>query len=175
MTTTSSIPVTIGTTVIQFPATGQSPIWSEAIIQFVQAVELQLQLTQNPFDISSTVQILTSNTNNNINLNGNGANLSFPTGSVRSFVFNYGIYRLTTTESVIDTGIVNGIYSIDTATWFIQHEFDGDVQTDGTPYHTFDINGSNELVLTTVALSSGVYNNINSTISYSVQTQLVMN
>lgn len=170
--TTSTIPVVIGNTTIQFPNTGASPIWSEAIIEFVQAVELQLQSLASPFDIAPTVQVLTSNANSNINLTGNGSNLSFPSGSVRSYVFTYAIYRVSSTDSVVQTGTVSGVYNTDTSVWEIQHEFAGDVQTNGESYVTFDMNGNDELLLTTI-LIPGVYDTANSKISYSAKTELV--
>lgn len=171
--TTSTIPITVGGVVIQFPNTGSSPIWSEAVIQFAQAVAIQLQTIASPFDIAPTVQILTSNANVGINLNGNGANLSFPSGSVRSFTFTYAVYRKTSTPTVnIQKGTVNGIYNTIGAAWSIEHDFEGDAPN-GVPYCTFDINSSDELILTTTALSPGVYDSVNSTISYSATTELV--
>lgn len=170
--TTSTIPVVIGNTVIQIPNTGASAIWSEAIIQFVQAVEVQLQAIASPFDIPPTVQVLTSNTNAAINLTGTGANLTFPSGSVRSFVFTYSIYRLSSTDSVTETGTVIGVYNTDDASWSMQHEYIGDVQTSGASYVTFSMSGSDELLLTTVAIP-GVYDSTDSKISYSAQTELV--
>lgn len=172
MATTSTIPITIGTTLIQFPATGSSPVWSEAIIQFAQAVAIQLQSQGSPFDIPATVQTLSNNANASINLNGNGSDLSFPSSSVRSFTFTYAIYRFTTAQSIVDTGIVSGVYNSTNLQWELQHEFSGDVNTDGTPWNTFDINSSDELLLTTVALPSGTYN-ASSTISYYATTNLV--
>lgn len=172
MATTSTIPITIGTTLIQFPNTGNSPIWSEAIIQFAQAVSIQLQSQGSPFDIAATVQTLSSNGNASINLNGNGSDLSFPASSVRSFTFSYAIYRFTTTESIVDVGTVTGVYNTTNLQWELQHEFSGDVQSDGTPWNTFDINSSDQLLLTTVALPTGTYN-ATSTISYSASTELV--
>ena len=83
MSQTSTIPITIGGTVIQFPNTGASPAWSPAIIQFAEAVAVQLQVISSPFDVAPTVQILTSNANTDITLNGNGSSLSFPHTSVR--------------------------------------------------------------------------------------------
>lgn len=170
--TTSTIPITIGTTLIEFPNSGASPLWSEAIIQFAQAVATQLQSQNSPFDIAATVQTLTSNSNIAINLTGNGSNLSFPSSSVRAFTFNYAIYRFTSTSSIVDTGVVTGVYNTTTLGWELQHEFSGDVQSDGTAWNTFDINSSDQLLLTTIALPSGTYN-ATSTISYSASTELV--
>ena len=170
--TTSTIPITIGTTLIQMPNSGASPIWSQAIIQFVQAVELALQSSSSPFNISPSVMTLASNTNTDIPLTGTGAPISFPNGSVRGFVFFYDIYRYTSSTSTVQQGQVSGIFNSSTSTWELQHEFSGDVQANGQPYSTFDMNSSDQLLLTTVPLSSGTYNAA-STISYYATTNLV--
>ncbi len=170
--TTSTIPVTIGDTVIQFPNTGSSPIWSEAIIEFVQAVETQLQILSNPFDSPALVQPLTQNINTNLTLTASGSALGFPSASVRSFTFTYAIYRVSDSASDASTGVVTGIYNSDAAIWGLSHEYAGDVQTSGAPWVTFDMNGSDEITLTTV-LIPGIYDSVNSTISCSAKTELV--
>lgn len=168
---TSTIPITIGTTLIQFPNTGASPIWSEAVIQFAQAVELAIASASSPFDIAPTVQILTSNVNTNLPLNGNGADLTFPTSFVRSFNFNYSIYRVSDSVNIVDEGTVIGIFNSTSSRWSINHSFQGNVQSNGIPWNTFNIVGNN-LVLSTRGIP-GVYDTINSTISYSATTELV--
>lgn len=169
---TSTIPITIGTTTVQFPNTGASPLWSEAVIQFAELVAIQLQAQASPFDIAPTVMTLTNNINTNVVLTGNGANLSFPSGQVRSFEFSYGIYRKSSTNSYIETGKVSGVFNSTTNSWSIQHDYMGDVQASGASWLDFDMNGNDELVLTTV-LIPGVYNGVDSKISYSAKTELV--
>lgn len=169
--TTSTIPITIGTTLIEFPNTGASPIWSEAVIQFALAVELALQAQGSPFDIAPVVMTLPSNGNVDINLTGTGSNLSFPNGSVRSFDFTYAIYRFSDIASVTQTGHVLGVFNTIATTWSIQHEYAGDVQSTGESWVTFDMNGNDELLLTTISIP-GIYD-ITSTISYSARTELV--
>ena len=154
--TTSTIPITIGTTVIQFPNTGASPLWSEAIIQFAELVAIQLQANASPFYVSATVQTLRYNANADINLTGNGSNLAFPSGSVRSYVFTYAVYRKSDSTSAVETGTVIGVFNTATVAWSIEHEFIGNVQSNGQSYVTFDMNSSNELLLSTVAIG-GVY------------------
>lgn len=171
--TTSTIPITVGGVVIQFPNTGSSPIWSEAVIQFAQAVAIQLQVNSSPFNIGSTVQVITSNANTDLPLNGSGSNLSFPNVSVRSFTFTYAIYRVTSTPITnIQAGTVIGIYNTSSAAWFLEHSFEGDT-INGIPYCNFSINSSDEILLTTTAITPGVYDGVNSTISYSATTELV--
>ena len=169
---TSTIPIQIGTTIVQFPNSGASPLWSEAVIQFAQLVAIQLQTQASPFDIAPTVMTLTNNINTDIPLTGNGSNLSFPSGQVRSFSFNYGVYRVSSTNSYTEEGSVTGVFNSDTSSWSIQHDYMGDVQSSGASWLDFDMNGNDELVLTT-ALIPGVYDGLNSKISYSARTELV--
>lgn len=174
--TTSTVPITIGGTLIEFPNTGASPNWAPAIIQFAQAVGVQLATVVSPFDVAATVQTLTSNTNVGITLNGNGSDLTFPSGSVRSFTFTYAIYRVSTgagAMSITDTGTVTGVYNTTTVGWSINHTFSGDVQPSGLPWNTFSVDSSDRLTLTTVALPTGTYDFTHSTISYSATTELV--
>jgi hypothetical protein len=120
--------------------------------------------------------ILLNNENIDLPLNGNGSDLTFPSGAVRSFVFNYSIYRQTVLSgamTVIDVGVVTGVFNTNTAEWTIEHSFSGDVRTNGKQWHTFDVDSSDRLVLTTVALTGQQYNNDDSTISYSAFTELV--
>lgn len=173
MSATSTIPITIGGQVIQMPNTGASPIWSQAIIQLFQAISVQLEISSSPFDIAPTVQVLTNNVNTNLNLLANNSNLTFPNTSVRSFTFTYAVYRVTDTPtSNIQGGVVTGIYNTSTAAWSLQHSFEGDAPN-GVPYCTFDINPSDELLLNTTSLSPGIYDAINSAISFSAKTELV--
>jgi hypothetical protein len=168
--TTSTIPITIGTTVIQFPNTGSSPAWSPAVIQFAEAVSLALQASGSPFNVAPTVQTLSNNLNASINLTGSGSNLSFPSGSVASFTFTYSVYRVSSSTSKTQEGVVTGVFNTVTSTWSLRHVFGGDVQSDGTPFCTFEINGSDELLLST-AIIAGTYTT--GRISYSAVTELV--
>lgn len=171
--TTSTIPILINGTIIQFPNTGSSPVWSEAVIAFAQAVEVALQVSNSPYDIPASVQALTSDVNVNINLTGTGSNLSFASGVVASYVFTYSTYRVNAAGSQVQTGAVIGVYDNFNAVWKIQHEFEGDIQPNGQSYVTFDMNGNDELLLTTVAIGSSGYDPVLSKISYSARTELV--
>jgi hypothetical protein len=174
--TTSTIPITIGDTIIQFPASGSSPNWSPAIIQFAELVSIQLQSISSPFDVAPTVQVLTSNINAGIPLTGNGANLSFPHGSVRSFNFTYAVYQVSSgagAASIAITGTVIGVYNTTTTAWSIQNDYSGNVQANGEPWVSFDMNSMDELLLITVGIPGAVYDTVHSTISYSAKTELV--
>lgn len=156
----------IGTRVIEFPDSGSSPLWSEAVIDFAQSVESQLALTASAFDVPPRVQILTSDSNSGLNI----TDCIFPSGSVRSFSVFYAIYRTNGVTSLIQQGEIRGIYDTLEAAWYLNDEFNGDRQADGLPYQSFQMSGD-QLQLNTTLLG-GAYDTANSRISYSAKTQL---
>jgi len=164
-----SVNITIGTELIKFPTTGDDSLWSPAVIDFAQAVALQLASISSAFDVSPRVQTLSSDGNVNLPIN----DVVFPSGSVRSFGFSYAIYRTNTVTNLAENGIVNGVFNSATSTWILQHEFSGDRQTSGIPYHTFSMSGD-QLTISTVAIG-GAYDSVNSKLSYAAKTILVSN
>ncbi len=164
-----SINITIGNQVIKFPSDGDDALWSPAIIDFAQAVADQLSGISSEFDISPRVQILASDSNTNLNVE----DVIFPSGSVRSFVLTYSIYRTNGVITLAEDGILSGVYNTVTSTWGLQHEFNGDRQPSGDSYHTFSMSGD-QVTISTVSIG-GVYDNINSKLSYQASTLLVSN
>jgi hypothetical protein len=161
------IRINIGQQTIAFPTSGTDANWAAGVVAFAQAVASQLASVASQFDISPRVQILTSDANTNLNI----SDVVFPSGSVRSFSFNYAIYRTNATTSLAETGFVNGVYDSLSSTWNLEQEFIGNRQTDGSLFHTFSMNGD-QLQLTTVAMG-GAYDNTTSKISYAAKTILV--
>jgi hypothetical protein len=158
--------ITIGQKVIPFPASGTDANWSGPVIAFAQAVADQLATVASQFDISPRVLILTSNSNTNVPI----PNAIFPSGSVRSFIFSYAIYRTDGVTALDESGTVTGVYNSLSASWDLEHEFQGARQASGAPYHTFSISGD-QIQISTVALT-GTYDATNSKISYSAKTLL---
>ena len=167
MSTSSSIPLQIGNTIINFPATGSSPDWSQGVIAFAEAVTTQLLGLSLPSDVLPAVQILTSDANSSLPLVG----ATFPNGTVRSFNFTYAIYRTNGVTNISETGQVTSVYNTGNAVWEIQRDYEGDKQSDGTSYHSFAMSGDN-LTFSSTAIG-GRYDSINSKISFSAKTQLV--
>lgn len=164
--------ITIGNQVINFPNTGRDAVWSDAVVDFAQAVATQLSGAVGPFDIPPLVQNLTLNTNTNLAI----VSASFPNTQVRSFDFSYAIYRVSTgggAMSLDETGTVKAVYNTATAAWRLEHNFTGTRKADGTAYHSFAMSGD-QLVLNTDAIT-GVYDGTNSRISYSATALTVSN
>jgi hypothetical protein len=162
-----SIPLQIGNTIVNFPSSGASPDWSGGLVAFAEAVTTQLSGLSLPSDILPTVQVLTSDANSGLALSG----ATFPNATVRSFNFNYAIYRTNGVTFIAETGEVVGIYNTGTSTWEIQRDYEGDKQSDGTSYHSFTMSGDN-LTFSSTAIG-GSYSSTNSKISFSAKTQLV--
>lgn len=161
--------IQIGSQLINFPNSGTDSNWSPAVIRFAQAVSDQLAAIASEFDIAPRVQILTSNANPALAV----TDVIFPNNAVRSFTFSYAIYRLSDSTSLAESGTVTGVYNTDDSLWVLQHEFEGERQSDGTPYHTFSMSGD-QVILTTIAIP-GIYNSTESKISYAAKTILVTN
>lgn len=165
--------VIIGTTVIDFPTSGTDANWGIAVEQFASAVADQLAGLASPFDVSPRVVTLSNDANVDLAVPG----CLFPHTSVRSFSLGYAIYRTNGsglgTTTLAEEGTVSGVYNDVTTLWYLQHDFNGDRQANGSPYHTFSMSGD-ELTITTVAIN-GSYDSVNSKLSYSAKTILVSN
>ena len=120
-----SFPLNIQGTIIQFPSSSDSPNWSEALIQFAQAVAGALASVTGPFDISPQIYTMTTAVNSNISLPG----LSFPTNDVRGAIIDYVVSETTNINSVAEVGTLYIVYNAAGPTgnkWEISREFTGE-------------------------------------------------
>lgn len=102
-----SIPINISGTIIEFPSSGQDPNWSNAVIQFAEAVAAALSIVAGPFDVAPQIYTMTSNVNTNVNI----PNLAFPTSNVRGAFIRYTVFRQTTTDTVSEAGNIIIVYN----------------------------------------------------------------
>ena len=157
-----SVPITINGTTIQFPASGQSPNYAPAIIEFAQLVEAALNSFVGPFDIPPQVFVMTSNANTNVNL----PNLAFPTSVVRGAIISYSVYRQTDSLVITETGEIVVDYNQTNPVgnkWEINKDFVGDAQT------TFNITDVGQMQFST-SLMTGI--NFVGSISYQAKAIL---
>ena len=117
-----SVTITIRGTPIEFPATGESPNWAPALIEFAQAVETAFNSAIGPYDIPSQVVELTSNANETPYLLLN--TLAFPTSDVRAAFINYSVIRQSSTTQVKEVGTLFAIYN--GSNWILTREYTGD-------------------------------------------------
>lgn len=124
----STIPITISGTTINFPASGDSPNWAPAIIQFAQAVQDALNGVAGPFDVQPQIYVMTANVNTNVNL----PNLSFPTSTVRGAFIRYTVFRSTTGGGATTVSEAGNMYVTYNPTnspgslWEMSRDYDGD-------------------------------------------------
>lgn len=104
-----SIPIKIGSNIIDFPATGASPVWSDAVIEFAQNVEEALKAVFGPYDVAP--QILVIDTPADTPAFVTIDNLNFPPTVVLQFIVKYAVTRTTTLESVAETGTLTALYN----------------------------------------------------------------
>ena len=88
--------------VIQFPDTSESPDWSQAVIDFAQAVEVALSAVAGAYDVSP--QVFNIDAQNPTSTNINIPNCTFSITAVRAVLFNI------TTSRVAD-GVTYSEYS----------------------------------------------------------------
>lgn len=101
--------ITVGSTVIDFPTSGESPNWAPAIVQFAEAVAGSINQFAGPFDVPP--QVLNIDTSNPGVPNTNIDPLNFPITSVRSAFIRYSIYRNTTTTTLSEAGNIVIVYN----------------------------------------------------------------
>lgn len=154
-----SITITIAGTPIEFPSTAQSPDWSEAIIQFAEAVELALQSAIGEFDVPPQVFTLSNNVNTNLDL----PNLSFSTTEVRSVTVEFAVFRSTDSNITEAKGRLNMLFDDDSSTWLVQREDDvGNI----TSEVTFNVTNQGQVQISTTSLAGTNYQGV---ISYSAE------
>lgn len=147
----TTIPITISGTIINFPVSGSSPNWSEAVIDFAVAVQDALASFVGPFDIPPQIYIMVSNVNANVNI----PNLTFPTSRVQGAEISYSVFRNTSTQTVSESGSILINYNATAATgskWEIAREYVGDAQI------TFTITDTGQLQFSTTLLSGTAFN-----------------
>lgn len=137
--------INIQGTLIDFPDTGNSPVWSDAVIQFAQAVEAALATITGPFDVAPQIYNMESNLNINVTI----PSLQFPTSDVRGAFVRYTVSRSTSTASAYEGGQIMVDYNPDNPIgnkWEIAREYAGDGSI------TFTITDVGQIQFTTVAL-----------------------
>jgi len=143
--------ITIAGTPIDFPNTGASPVWSDAVIEFAQLVEEALSGLVGTGDISKQAFTLDSSMNpaTNITLTG----LSFSTAVVRAAFIKYSVYRSTSAPSpatAYEAGEMVIVYNPANPTnqkWELQREYVGDGKI------TFTIDDSGQFSFSTTAIT----------------------
>jgi hypothetical protein len=142
--------ITIGNIPINFPNTGNSPVWSDAVIQFAEAVANAINATSGPYDIPPQVYNIIADTNTGVSI----PNLQFPVTNVRGAFIYYTVARVTNTASAYETGVLQLSYQPDRSTpgtlWDIQREYNGEANV------TFAITDAGQVTFSSAPLG-GVF------------------
>ena len=140
--------ITIGSTIIDFPDSGSSPNWSEAVIQFAEAVAEQLAITSGAFDVApQSFSLDAYNTASNVNIPA----LSFSTSEVRAAFIRYAVYRETTLDNADEAGDIIIVYNPNNSVnlkWTMSQ-----VRTSGGANITFNVTDNGQVQFSTTALS----------------------
>ena len=109
-----AIPITIGSTIIDFPSSADAPNWAPAIIEAFQAVEAALQGFVGPFDVAPQTFVIDAyNPGNNIDIPG----LTFPPSDVRAAYIRYTVHRSTDSNEVNEQGELWAVYNDTNGIW----------------------------------------------------------
>lgn len=132
---------------INFPNTGSSPVWSEAVIQFAEAVEGALSGVFGTGDISRQSFTLDASHNpaTDVTLTG----LSFSSSIVRAGFVRYSVFRTTTTNTAYEAGQITVVYNPDGTVglkWEQQRDYVGDASI------TFSIDDAGQFSFSTAAI-----------------------
>ena len=141
--------VTIQGTTINIPATGASPVWSTAILEFIEAVAAALSGLAGTYDVPPQVLDLSREVNTNLSV----PRLIFPNTEVRSVIVTYAIYRASSTTNEVEAGTLEFVYDTDAGTWLVSREGTGSDVVNAT----FSVTGSGQVQISTTAMASGTY------------------
>lgn len=141
------IPITIGSTVIQFPVSADSPNWAPAVTQFAESVADALSSVIGVFDVPPQTFVIDSyNPGTNIVI----PNFSFSTSAVRGVFIKYTVYRTTSAITVAQGGYLEFLYnntSPANTMWQRAHQYSGDASI------TFTMTDAGVLEFSTTILS----------------------
>jgi len=141
--------ITIQGTTINFPNTGSSPVWSESVIDFAEAVEAALAGITGTYDVPPQVFDLTNEVNTDISL----PRLTFPTTEVRGVIVTYAIYRKSTTVNEVEAGTLEFVYDTAAGSWLVSREGTGSDVVNVT----FSVTNPGQVTFSTTAMASGTY------------------
>lgn len=156
--------IEIGTTVIQFPDSGNSPNWAQPIIDFATAVQNTLSGLAGPADVFPQIFVIDNfNPGTAVNI----PNLTFSTTIVRAAFIRYTVYRNTAAPlTVTESGILNIVYNPTNPTGNL---WEYDQSKVGNAQVSFTITDTGQVQLNTTALSGLSHNG---KITYAAQALL---
>lgn len=142
-----AITITIQGKDIEFPASGASPNWAPAIIQFAQAVEAALGSVTGVYDVAPQVQnIDAQNPGSNVDITA----LKFSSIDVVAVNILYGVVRSTDTNDIAEGGKISLVYNEGNSPgnkWEITRHYAGDGLI------TFSVTDTGQVRFTTTTLA----------------------
>lgn len=165
--------ITIQGTVIDLADTGDSPDWSQSVIEFAEAVEDALSGVSGAYDVAP--QIMNIDGYDTAGSGANITNLSFSVSAVRAVIINIAVSRVSTTASpttYTELSVLHCVYNATNGTgekWEITRERTGDAKV------TFAISdtGVVSFVVRSVADGTGVLGGtVTGILSYSAKALL---
>jgi len=141
-----SVKITIQGTVIDFPASADSPNWAPAVTLFAQLTADALSTAVGTFDVSP--QVLNIDSSNPIS-NASVPNLTFSTSDVRAAFIRYSVSRQTSTTTVVECGEIRVVYN---ANGPVSNKWEIDQNRTGNANISFSITDNGQVQYSTTAL-----------------------
>lgn len=156
--------ITIQGTEIEFPESGESPDWGEAVEEFAIAVEGALDGVAGAFDVSP--QVMNIDAYNPTSSATDVSNLSFSTATVRAAVINIAVSRQTNTTKATEISVLQIVYNSSNSIgskWEMTRECTGDGSI------TYTITDAGQIQFETATVSGSSHTGI---LSYSARALL---
>lgn len=156
--------INVAGTIIDFPDSGESPNWAQAMIDFAQAVSQNINGLSGAGDILPNFFTLDSlNPDASVNIPG----FSFDTSIVRSTEISYSLIRNRDSTTLTEQGTIHAVYNPDASPglkWEISRDYTGEGQI------SFAIDDTGQVNISTTAISGvGVHTG---TLGYSAKSIL---
>lgn len=139
--------IQIGSTIIEFPDSGEQEDWAPSITAFALAVEAALNLVVGPFDVAP--QLLTIDAYNpgtNIDM----PNFAFPVSDVRAVHIVYSVFRNTSLVTAAETGTLEIVYNPNAAPG---SKWEKSREGTGIAFIDFNVTDVGQVTFTTTAIA----------------------
>lgn len=151
-----SVTLTVNNNPHEFPQTGDSPGWGDAVTGWAEDVTTVLDTLLGSSDITLTSATVLNNQSSVVNVAG----LSFNTGTVRAAIIEYSIYRVSSTNpsGKAETGTISLVYDNSAGAgnkWSIAHG-----QIVGNAGIIFSITDAGQVQYTSTDIGSTSYSGV---------------
>lgn len=145
-----AVNLTVNGTTFAYPENGEEPGWGESATAWAEEVTTVLASVLGTNDIVQT----SFNIANNVGAATNITGLVFNTAAVRAAIIEYSLYRVTDSNEVAESGLLNVVYKTNAAVWELSQISVGDSQV------TFSVTNTGQFQYTSTNLAGTNYSGL---------------